>query len=192
MNLTSNIFLVSGEAGGTGKFLKINFTTVDTDHEADLLASDCEVIATKASSGQTYTYIASNADTHSQKVGAGTVVLDGTPVDGWVFEHFVIRGEIKDDLSEYKTQKYDIIDAVFDRLSYTVEASIGTGLGTISADGFDIGTGGEVSVYHGESVTFDFYPDEGYYVSSVIADSVQISAPYTLGPITEAGHWIEV
>ena len=93
LNLTSNIFLVFGDAGGTGKFLEIKFTAINLADEADLLTSACEVIATKVSSGQFFTYVASNSDTYSQKVGAGTVLLEAFPAGGWVFSHFVIRGD---------------------------------------------------------------------------------------------------
>jgi hypothetical protein len=187
--------LVSGEAGGTGKYLEINFTTANLDDEAALLLSDTNVTALKVNSGQLFTYEADNVLTHSQKVGAGTVLLEALPdvENGWVFSHFVIRGEEKPNLSEYKTEKYDIVDAVFDKLSYTVTASVEAGAGTISADGVDIGDGGVISVYHGESVTFEFSPNEGYYVSNVVTDmDGEINPPYILGPITENGHWIKV
>lgn len=185
--------LAQAEAGGTGKFLEIKFTTINPDDEADLLDSNCNVTATKVSADQTFTYIASDSETHSQKVGAGTVLLDAIPdtSNGWIFSHFVIRGEEKPDLSYYKTEKYDVVQAVFDRLSYTVFASVASGAGAIFADGVDITAAGEVSVYHGESVAFSFTPDEGYYLSNVIS-SAPMSYPYVLGPIISDGEWIEV
>ncbi|UCE96352.1 MAG: hypothetical protein JSV51_01715 [Candidatus Bathyarchaeota archaeon] len=185
--------LAQAEAGGTGKFLEIKFTTINPDDEADLLDSNCNVTATKVSADQTFTYIASDSETHSQKVGAGTVLLDAIPdtSNGWIFSHFVIRGEEKPDLSYYKTEKYDVVQAVFDRLTYTVFASVASGAGAIFADGVDITAAGEVSVYHGESVAFSFTPDEGYYLSNVIS-SAPMSYPYVLGPIISDGEWIEV
>ena len=190
---SSEIYVVQADAGGTGKFMEISFTTIDPDDEADFLNSNCSVIATKVSSDQTFTYIASDTETYSQKVGAGTVLLDAIPdtSSGWDFSHFVIRGEVYPDLTDYKTEKYDVIEAVFNRLSYTVIASVASGAGTIFADGVDVTAAGEVSVNHGESVAFSFNPDEGYYISNVIS-SAPMSFPYVLGPVTGDGEWIEV
>jgi hypothetical protein len=195
--LFSNILLVQADVGGTGKYLEINFRTVDPSHQSDLLSSNCKVTATKVSSEQVFTYVASNSETHSQKVGAGTVLLEAIPdlANGWVFNHFVINGEEKPNFSDYKTKKYDVVYVFFDRLSWYVAASVVDGIGgTITGDGVNLGTGGTIPVYHGESATFDFYPDEGYYVSSTIADGTPVApdSSYVLGPITEPGHSIAV
>ena len=195
LNLTTNTFLVSGGQGGTGKYLEINFTTINPADTPALLLSDTEVTALKVSSDQIFTYEANVDSTHSQKVGAGTVLLEASPdtAAGWVFSYFVIRGKEESNFADYKTEKYDVVDAVFDRLSYSVAASVVLGEGTISVDGFgNMGSEGTINVYHGESATFKFIPAEGYYVSKVNTNSDLSDPQFTIGPITDNNRWIEV
>jgi hypothetical protein len=200
-SISSNISSVQAEAGGTGKYLEVKFTTPNNAFDEALNSSDCKVLATKYGSEETFTYEADVPDSWSQKVGAGTVLLDAIAdtSGGWFFKCFVIRGEEKPDLTDYKTEKYDVVEALFDRLSYTVDASVVQGVGTISADGVDITVAGAASVYVGEYVTFDLEPNEGYYLSDVSTDLpifdtyvLESVTTYVLGPVNSDGHWIEV
>ena len=186
-SLTFNVILVQGDFPGTGKFLTINFY--------DASDSDCYVTATK-SSGQVFTFLANDTETYSQKVGAGTVFLEAIEDEdqGWTFSRFVSDGDlitIDDNSALYQTEKYGEVDAIFNRLSYTIVASVTAGEGSISVDGIDYGTEETFSVNYGESITFEFNPAEGYYISRVVTDSGEIESPYVLGPITSNG-WINV
>ena len=195
-SLTSNTFLVSGEAGGTGKYLEINFLTLSNTvvDNASLLQSSCKVTALKVSSDYLFTYTVSVSSSLSQKVGAGTVLLEAIPdaSNGWEFSYFVIRETEESNFADYKTEKYDIVYAVFDRISHPVEYSVvDEGEGTFSIDGVDVGSAGTINVYHGESVTFDLNPAEGYYISNV-EPSFLVGPPYTLGPIVDDISFIKV
>jgi hypothetical protein len=178
---TTTILLVNADAGGTGKYLTIAFE------------GEGYVEAKKVESGETWTFYP-NYPAQTDKVGAGTVELRAFASSGWVFSHW--EGDITglENPTYYKTRKYGNVIAVFDRVSWDVTALVVGGLGTITGDGVDLGIGGTICVYHGESATFDFYPAEGYYVSNIIADGTPVapSSSYVLGPITEPSHSIAV
>lgn len=127
INLTSNISLVSGDSGGTGKFLGIDF------QKDDVLGSDCTVTATKLKSGQSFLFNATdtslNPDANSfNKVGAGTVMLQATPGEAWNFLGFSVKGdELKgaDNTALYKPVKYGIVVAEFERKeTVTIEVTV--------------------------------------------------------------------
>ena len=188
----STIFIVNADVGGTGKYLTINF--VDTGY------SNCYVNATKVSSGQVFTFLANDTNTYSQKVGAGDVLLEGISdeVNGRIFSHFEGDGiiENEDGSITYKPIKYGEVEAIFERPSYTVVATINSGEGDIYINGV-LQTEYEVyiNVYHGESTpTIEFVPFEGYEISNVYTNNGPITSPppYILGPITEHGNWIKV
>jgi len=182
INLASSTLLVSGEAGGTGKYLEINFISL-SDTPADnaaLLASDCEVTATKISSDQVFTYAASNELSYRQKVGAGTVLLDANADEGWEFCHFIIRDAEFDDLSEYKTEKNDIVEAVFKRevLTSDITVYVEGGFGEVYYQGMlvaDQTNNAEnpviITVDYGTTPRFEFVPAESYHLSSVLVDN---------------------
>jgi hypothetical protein len=188
MILTLNLFsttilLVHADVGGTGKYLTVAFE------------GEGSVIADKVQSGETWTFYPTNPP-QTEKVGAGTVRLEACDSPGWVFSHW--EGDVtgSENPTYYKTRKYGDVTAVFNRISWDVTALVVSGLGTITGNGVDLGTGGTISVYHGESATFDFYPDEGYYVSSVEVDGAKITPTpiksYVSEPITGPDHIIEV
>lgn len=209
LNLTSNIFLVSGDAGGTGKYLEISFAAVNLADQAALLASSCEVTATKVTSEQTFTYIASASDSHRQKVGAGTVFLEASTANSpeWVFIGFddsVINGE-------YKTEKNDIVTAKFERLTYEIKLYVVGGIGEIKlgdnivadeSNGVD--NPATVIVGYGDTPTFEFIPYVGdpdsYHLSSVLVDGTnyvdlvltEFTQSYEFAPINEDFHSLAV
>ena len=179
--------MVLGEAGGTGKFLEIAFL----ETEGDIItpsASVCEVTATKVSSDQIFTFKVSDPGTYLQKVGAGTVLLEASDdsVNGWNFDHFVINDiSVYINPVNYKTEKLDIVSAVYVRQSFTIVASAGVG-GSISPSG-------DVSVVYGADQGFTFVPEVGYHVLDVFVDGVSQGPldDYTFyGVVT--GHSISV
>ena len=209
VNLASSALLVSGDPGGTGKYLNINFVSLNLADTADLLASDCGVTATKLSSDQVFTFIASNSDSHEQKVGAGTVLLDATAVDGWEFCYFVIRSEVSYDLSEYKTEKYDIVDAVFKRevLTSDITIYVESGFGEVYYQGSlvaDQTNNAEnpaiVTVDYGTAPRFEFVPADSYHLSSVLVDDsvymdlilTEFTQSYEFPAISEPVHSLVV
>ncbi len=160
----NNIFLVKADAGGTGKFLQIEFLP---KLPLDVADSKCNVTATKVDSGQVFLFVAEASETYMQKVGAGTVLLEAIPdlANGWVFSHW--GGDnvvpITENTAEYKTRKYGVVEAHFERKTYSIIASAGPG-GSISPSG-------SVSVVYGGDQTFIFSPNEGYHVSAVWVDN---------------------
>jgi hypothetical protein len=172
--LASNILIVKADAGGTGKFLTIDFgIAVDI--------SDCYVVATK-SSGQSFTFLANNSATFRQKVGAGDVILEAFPdiQNGWKFNYFEDLDGVKYlNSSVYKTEKLDILYAVFDVLTFDLDISIIDGLGEIwllDADEKELVAyqyidaqlnPNTVPIPYGSSPEFEFVPLDGYHLSTV-------------------------
>ncbi len=196
---------VQAEAGGTGKFLEINFITTN---EADLFDSNCKVTATKVSSDQTFTYVASDSSSYSQKVGAGTVLLEAIPdtANGWEFSHFVIRDEIQQNPSEYKAEKYDVVDAVFIKqpITFDIEVFVTAGLGEVWYNGSFIADQDNdeynsviITVNYGDTPRFAFVPSETYHLSSVLIDNsfyanltlTEFTQSYQYPPIEEEGFY---
>ena len=184
----ASIISVQAEAGGTGKFLQIKFEGTNG------IPSNCNVTATKLSSGQIFLFQADDPTTHRQRVGAGTVLLTAIPdeTNGWTFSHFVGNVVVLDDpnQAEYKTEKNDIITAYFDVQSYTITP--------IAGENGIIEPTIPVTVPYGGSQTFYFYPDEGYHVSAVVVDGNYVTlvptsfgTQYTFENVT-ADHIIEV
>jgi hypothetical protein len=146
--------LVSGDAGGTGKFLKLNFE------------GDGTVTATKVKSGEIRTFYSDDPTTYTQKVGAGTVELFAIPNDGWDFSHWI--GDVADTqsiLTDYKTVKYGEITAVFEKISYTITVIVPSGANNghveTTVDGvlYEIYDIDYVTVEAESSPTFYFFPD---------------------------------
>lgn len=173
----SSVLLVSGDVGGEGKYLEINFISQSGDFDTLLRNSDCTVKATKLNSEQVFTYLASDSETYSQKVGAGTVLLEATDDEsnGWEFCYFAI-GE--DQLADpyYKTEKYGIVDAIFKRVTQTSDITIRvtSGMGAVYYEGVKIAdqtnTPVTITVNYGTNPTFEFWPDDEYHLSSVLVD----------------------
>lgn len=212
INLTSNTFLVSGGAGGTGKFLGIIFES-DLDNTVALRESDCSVSATKVRSEQVFLFNATdNSDVTKDepislnKVGAGTVLLEAEDVDGWVFVKF--NG---DDVTQidgttsalYKPVKYGTVEAIFEKESYTITVTVE------SSDPIDyveteIGIKSKIYNYDldyeitgviaGSTPVFNFVPDTGNHISLFKVNAefkTSDDDSYTFKEITD-DQWITV
>jgi hypothetical protein len=144
-----NVPLVQADAGGTGKFLTIE------------IVGEGYIGATKVQSGETWEFYWTDPPM-TEKVGAGTVTLEAFASPGWEFSHW--KGDLagSESPTDYKTQKYGYVMAVFVRRTYTITASA-TGNGTIEPEG-------EVLVEHGADQTFNFAPDPGNHVSRIFTD----------------------
>jgi hypothetical protein len=170
--LLSNILIVNADYQGTGKFLEINFGIAG--------GSDCYVVATK-SSGQSFTFLANTSSTFSQKVGAGDVILQAFPIstDGWTFSYFeTSSGDKFDDGDVYKTEKNEMVYAIFEVITFDLVVSI-----TENGGYGEIWYGEELVVYRyengtelistnvpipfGSSPEFEFIPSDGYHLSAV-------------------------
>jgi len=133
----TNILFVQADAGGTGKFLTIG------------IVGEGYVNATKVKSGQYWTF----SDNGTEKVGAGTILLEAFAYDGWGFSCW--GGDLTGNLNptEYETQKYGYVEAIFAK-TYTINATA-IGPGTINGTKSLM-----VEVEHGgDSPTFVFAPE---------------------------------
>ena len=168
-----NISLVQADAGGTGKFLTIE------------IVGEGYVKATKIKSGETWDFYWADPPM-TEKVGAGTILLSAFASEGWEFSHWGGDLTSSENPTDYKTQKYGYVVAVFVRKTFTITASA-TGNGIIDPDG-------EVSVEYGADQTFGFAPEEGNHVSAIVVDGVYLSSfaeSYTFYNVT-ADHTIDV
>ncbi len=163
--------LVQADEGGIGKYLTI-----------DIIGAGY-VTATKVQSGETWIFTQNG----TEKVGAGTVELAAFASNGWEFSCW--RGDLtgnSENPTDYKTEKYGYVIAVFIREIFTITASaIGDG---------DIDPAGELIVEYGSSQTFDFVPDTGNHVSAIVVDGVYLrsfSQNHTFYNVTN-DHTIEV
>jgi len=169
-----NIQLVQADAGGVGKFLTIEIT------------DEGFVTATKFESGQTWNFCWADPPI-TEKVGAGTVELEAFASNGWEFSRW--EGDLAgttENPTDYKTVKYGYVVAVFVRKTCTIAASA-VGNGTIDPVG-------EVLVEYGADQTFEFAPDAGNHVSSIVVDGVYLGSfaeSHTFYDIT-VDHTIEV
>lgn len=200
--LFSNIFIVNADAGGTGKFLTINF--------GDAEGSDCYVVATK-SSGQSFTFLANTSSTFSQKVGAGDVVLQAFPdsTNAWIFNYFLDSSGITYDNGDiFKTEKGEIIYAHFEVITYDLYVSVTDerGYGEIwygenlvayqYADGSELSS--IVPIPFGDSPLFEFVASDGYHLSAVYNGTdyidlilTEFTQTYQFPAIYAAGYSLE-
>jgi hypothetical protein len=169
-----NIRLVQADTGGVGKFLTIG------------IVGEGSVTATKVTSGETWDFYRADPPM-TEKVGAGTVVLEAFASSGWEFYCWEgeLTGASKNPI-DYKTVKYGYVVAVFVQKTFTVTASaVGNGV---------IDPAGEVFVECGASQNFEFTPDVGNHVSAIVVDGVYVSSfaeSYAFYNVT-ADHTIEV
>lgn len=162
--------LVKADAGGTGKFLTIE------------IVGEGSVTATKVKSGEIWNF----PPNITEKVGAGTVLLEAKASEGWEFSHWErdLTGTSVNP-TEYKTEKYGNVSAVFVKRTYTITAfAVGYGI---------IDPAGEVSVEYGTSQAFEFTPDEGNHTSAILVDGIyrNFAESYTFSNVAE-GHTITV
>lgn len=169
----TNALLANADVGGEGKYLEIQF------NGAGITVSNCKVIATKISSGQTFIFSAIDSNTYVQKVGAGTVLLEAIPDNGWVFSHW--GGDVKPitgNTAEYKTVKYGVVTAYFEKLTYAITAQVSSSASNghietiINGESQVIGeTPFTVNVERGDSQTFTFHPNTNTdHVSAIQVD----------------------
>jgi hypothetical protein len=146
-NLTGTALLVQADVGGEGKYLTIEFI------------GEGFVIATKEKSGQWWRF---DPPSGTHKVGAGTVLLEPTAAEGYRFVKWI--GDVNPD-NTYKTEKYGVVIAVFEVLTYTITASVDLSKGYIIPYG-------DVTVTYGDSITFAFGPwdSDEYHVSTIVVD----------------------
>jgi len=169
-----NIQLVQADVGGTGKFLTIKIT------------GEGLVTATKVQSGETWNFCWADPPI-TEKVGAGTVELEAFASNGWEFSSWEgdLAGLLKNP-TDYKTEKYGNVTAVFVRKTFIIAASV-LGNGTVDPIG-------DVPVEFGASQNFEFLPDAGYHISAIVIDgnfSDSFLQSYTFNDVT-ANHTIEV
>lgn len=169
-NLTATALSVQALDPGTGKYLQIDIT------------GDGYVIATKVKSGETWRF---DPPGDMYKVGAGTVLLEPFAREGYRFVEWI--GDVNPD-NTYKTEKYGVVKAVFEPLTYTITASAGPE-GNIDPEG-------AVSVPHGADITFTFGPTDpdNYHISAIVVDGNTTGVyaeSYTFTAVTE-DHTIHV
>ena len=158
---------VKADAGGTGKYLEIEFMPSEN-------LGLCYVTATKIDSGQVFTFEADNSATYSQKVGAGTVLLEAWPDEdnGWTFSHWTIDEIPKYvDTIQYKTVKYGKVYAYFERKTVDITVSVQMGLGSISYAGEEVATPGNpgiVPVPFGSEPIFTFESTDNHLSAAII------------------------
>lgn len=182
---SSNISLVHADSGGVGKFLTIAFE------------GEGVVNATKLQSGEVRTYYSDNPETYSQKVGAGTVLLSAIPSEGWKFSNWI--GDVADTTSattEYKTEKYGTITAVFVKNAFTITAFVSqyANNGTIAlVNGGEERTYWQFTVESGSSQRLWFYPEPDNHISAITKDGAFLApAPILLLENIQQDHTIEV
>jgi len=153
--LTTNVLLVNADPDGIGKYL-----TIDIEGQG-------YVTATKVNSGEVFLFDSTN---NQQKVGAGTVLLEAFPTEGWEFVEWTgdyLSGTT--DSVYFKTEKYATITAIFREKIYIITAS--------SNQGGLITPSGDIEVKHGTNQSFEFYPaDSTYHVSSIVVDGSFVSS----------------
>jgi len=169
-NLTATALSVQALDPGTGKYLQIDIT------------GDGYVIATKVKSNEWWRF---DPPSDMYKVGAGTVLLEPFAAEGYRFVEWI--GDVNPD-NTYKTEKYGVVTAVFEELTYTITASAGP-------EGW-IDPAGGVSVTHGADITFTFGPTDpdNYHISAIVVDgnsSNFYAESYTFTAVTE-DHTIHV
>ena len=169
-----SIQLDQADVGGTGKFLTVEIT------------GEGFVTATKVQSGETWNFCWADPPI-TEKVGAGTVELEAFAFNGWEFSRW--EGDLAgttENPTDYKTEKYGHVTAVFVQKTVTIAASaVGNG---------SVDPSGDVSVLYGASQTFEFMADAGNHVSAIIVDGVyqpSYSESCTFHDVT-ANHTIEV
>jgi len=157
-----NTPLVKADVGGIGKFLTIG------------IVGEGSVTATKVQSGETWNFPPSI----TEKVGAGTLLLEAKPSEGWEFSHW--EGDLAGtsvNPTEYKTEKYGYVAAVFVKITFTItaivapEASGGYIETIVDGNLIQIWDQLDVTVEYGGSQTFSFYPNSGNHVSAIKIDS---------------------
>ena len=167
--LSTNALFAKAKDEGIGKFLTVE------------IVGEGSVTATKVQSGETW-YFPSSI---TEKVGAGTVSLEAFASEGWEFSHW--EGDLtgSENPTDYKTEKYGEVAAVFVKNTFTITAIVApiyiypeprNGYIETSVEGniITIDVEEDVIVGAGDSQTFDFYPDSGYHVSTImIADELE-------------------
>lgn len=170
--LSNTIMLAQADNQGIGKYLTINIT------------GEGYVTATKIKSGEVFLF---NSTKTQHKVGAGTVLLETFPSDGWEFAEWA--GEYltgTEDSLFFKTEKYATITAIFREETYTITAS--------SSLGGSITPSGNVQVTKGANQTFQLSANSTYHISSIIVDgsySTSYAENYTFYNVL-ADHTIHV
>jgi len=157
-----NTPLVKADVGGIGKYLTIR------------IVGEGSVTATKVQSGETWNFPPSI----TEKVGAGTILLEAKASEGWEFSHW--EGDLTGtsvNPTQYKTEKYGYVVAVFVKITFTITAIVApeapNGYIETSVDGnpTQIWDQLDVTVEYGGSQTFSFYPNSGNHVSAIKIDS---------------------
>ena len=170
-NLTSNTFLVSGDRGGTGKFVEI-----------DVIGEGGFVILTKVSSGETWDTSDYEDNLLYEKVGAGLVTVVPTADTGYVFDHWIVDGSpnYDDSYLEFRTSKgITEIEAFFTKIVYVVTVSVfknndhpaggNIKIQGIESDYFEIPLGID------ETIDIEFIPDGNNHISALSVDSLFVT-----------------
>ncbi len=171
-----NTPLARADPVGIGKYLTI-----------DIVGEGC-VIATKVNSGEYWEFL----ENGTQKVGAGTILLEAFAAEGWNFSHW--EGDltgVSTPTTKYKTEKYGYIVAIFVKRTYTITA-VAIGPGTINGE-----TLLTVEVEQGgASPTFVFAPNNEtlYHISSIKVDTdfINYTTEYTFPDPITSNHNIVV
>ena len=142
--------LVQADTLGIGKYLIIN--TIGEGY----------VTATKVRSNEVFTF---NASITEHKVGAGTVLLNASALDGWEFVEWTgYNLASTKNPTEFKTVKYANITAVF-REKFHIITATSSGVGSIVPNGI-------VEVAPGADQSFSYNTATGFHVSSILVDGV--------------------
>jgi len=163
-----NIPLVQADPGGIGKFLTVE------------IVGEGYVTAFKVKSGETWDFPPST----TEKVGAGTVLLTAIASEGWDFSQW--GGDLtgSENPTNYQTQKYGYVAAVFIQETFTITVTA-VGDGDVFLDGEIVS--GDVFVEYGATPEFTFDPYDGNYISSVAVNGSCLSSfvsSYTFPPVT--------
>ena len=169
--IPTNALLVKADPVGVGKFLTVN------------IDGQGFVTATKVKSGEVWEYYIADPPA-DHKLGAGTVSLEAFAYEGWEFSRWEEELTGSENPTDYKSEKYGFLKAVFVRTTFTITATVAPEApnGYIQTDINGIPTQVteqlDLIVEYGASQSFSFIPNVENHVSAIQVDGTFI--PYVL------------
>ncbi|MCJ7714755.1 hypothetical protein MUO66_09920, partial [Candidatus Bathyarchaeota archaeon] len=169
--IPTNALLVKADPVGVGKFLTVN------------IDGQGFVTATKVKSGEVWEYYIADPPAE-HKLGAGTVSLEAFAYEGWEFSRWEEDLTGSENPTDYKSEKYGFIKAVFVRTTFKITATVAPEApnGYIQTDINGIPTQVteqlDLIVEYGASQSFSFISNVENHVSAIQVDGAFV--PYVL------------
>ena len=205
-NLTSNTFLVSGDAGGTGKYLTVPI--IGDGFDIPIVEPGIDnvflVIATKEKSGQDWIYFPNGTDPVAHKLGAGDVILEAIHPEGYSVSWKLGEGDDAPELTEnsivFKAAKYAIVTATFTQDQYHVSFTQ-NGAGVAPTIAYQIDGGAmitsavpvTVEVNHGTGISYTYQATvtDGLGTTRYVYIRADPVSPQTVtGSLTITGYYV--